>query len=71
MSIHNRNRKPIQTTVDPEFAKEIRGLSDATKIPMGTLIEDAWAVAKGTANPVSIARLQMVFASKPPVKRAA
>jgi len=67
-----RIRKPLNTTVAPAFLKEVREKSESMNVPIGTLIEDAWAFAKGTANPVSVARLQMVFAKAPaPAKRAA
>jgi hypothetical protein len=65
-----RIRKPLNTTVAPDFLKEVREKSELLDIPIGTLLEDAWTVARGDANPVSVARLQMVFASKPQ-KRAA
>ena len=67
-----RHRKPINTTIDPATADEIRAKSDATKIPIGTLLEDAWLMLKGEPTPMTLARRQMLFgepAAK--VKRAA
>lgn len=56
-----RIRPLIHTTVDPEFEGEIKRLSREKKIPLGTLLEDAWLTFKGTPTPLSAARRQMLF----------
>jgi hypothetical protein len=66
-----RIRKQLQTTVDPSIGDELRAKSAAFKIPMGTLLEDAWLTFKGTPTPLTLARRQMLFGEAPKVKRAA
>jgi hypothetical protein len=66
-----RIRKHIQTTIDPDLADEIRERSRHSKIPLGTLLEDAWLTFKGTPTPLTVARRQMLFGEAPKVKRAA
>lgn len=67
-----RIRPLIHTTVDPDFEGEIKRLSKEKKIPLGTLLEDAWLTFKGTPTPLSAARRQMLFGESPAkLKRAA
>lgn len=67
----NRIRKPVNTTVDPAIADDIRRRSDESKIPMGTLLEDAWLLFKGAPTPLTLARRQMLFGDAKPAKKAA
>lgn len=61
----------MNTTVDPTIADEIRERSESSKIPMGTLLEDAWLLFKGTPTPLTLARRQMLFGDVKPAKKAA
>lgn len=56
-----RIRKLLNTTIDPDVHSELRQRSEESKIPMGTLLEDAWLTFKGTPTPLSTARRQMLF----------
>jgi hypothetical protein len=66
-----RIRKHLQTTFDPAIAEEIRERAESSKIPMGTLLEDAWLTFKGTPTPLTLARRQMLFGDVKPAKKAA
>lgn len=67
-----RIRKQLQTTVDPSIGDELRAKSAAFKIPMGTLLEDAWLTFKGTPSALTQARRQMLFGDVvKPAKKAA
>jgi hypothetical protein len=66
-----RIRKQLQTTVDPDIGDELRAKSAAFKIPMGTLLEDAWLTFKGTPSALTLARRQMLFGDVKPAKKAA
>lgn len=58
-----RIRPLIHTTVAPDFEGEIKRISKEQKIPLGTLLEDAWMFFKGTPTPLTLARREMVFPS--------
>lgn len=45
--------------------------SKNTKIPMGTLLEDAWLFFKGEPTPLTLARRTMLFSVVPKNKQAA
>lgn len=68
-----RIRKQFTTTLEPSLLDELRAKSESTRVPIGVLIEDAWATYKGTPTPLTLARRQMLFgdAASAPVKRAA
>lgn len=67
----NRIRKPLNTTVDQTFADDLRGRAEASRVPIGTLLEDAWLFFKGTPTPLTLARRQMLFGEAKPTKKAA
>ena len=65
-----RIREQIATTVDPTISGEMRAKAKSMKVPLGTLLEDAWLYFKGEPTPLTLARRQMVF-PEPAKKRAA
>ena len=66
-----RLRKQLTTTLEPAFLDELKEKAETTRIPMGTLLEDAWLTFKGTPTPLTLARRQMLFGDVKPAKKAA
>ena len=64
-----RLRKQLTTTLEPSFLDELKEKSESTRVPIGTLLEDAWITFKGQPTPLSAARRVMLFGDSK--KRAA